>query len=84
MEKFTCTIFKKKTNRALYSTTVPKGFWERYGKALWIAKWINWDLDDKTYQAFKNFTLKKAELPKKYEHLIEDFDKKFRVLITNK
>ena len=78
-----CTIFKKSTNRALYSTRVPKWFSERYGAVLWIAKWINWDLDQKTYKALRQFLLKKNSLPKKYEHLIEKFNKKFRVLITS-
>lgn len=81
--KKTCfsSVFKKKTNRCLGTIPVPSEFTERYTKILWLAKWVNWKIDEKTYKSLRNFLLKKISLPKKYESLIEEFDKKFRVMI---
>lgn len=84
MGKLTCTIIRKKKNRSLYTTGVPKGFTERYWKYLWIAKWILSYVEDEVREVFEDCLLKKKDLPEKYEYLIEDFDKKFRILVTDK
>lgn len=76
-----CTIFKKKNNKALGTIKIMWDFTEDHGKAYCIKDWLMGKVNPKTIENIINFANGKQYLNKEAEELMDNFDKKYRVLI---
>ena len=80
---FYCTLFKRKNNKALKTFLVDNDK-EEEAILLCILAGSMGELDNDTFENIKDFVTDKGELNKKSLEIKKQFNKYFRVLISNK
>lgn len=83
IKPYYCTLFLKKKNKPVATFSIDTT--DEVGvKYTFILKWYVGTLEGETFDNIKEFLFEKGKLNKKALDLGDIFDKKFRILISNK